>query len=225
MNNYSAIFNIDIFLDTLKNISDYFEKKIYIIEEKFNFLQFRISHPGSVDNNYFKSICLEEKKLDIIEALERKKEMSSAIKETLISIHNSSEVYSNAEPVNSNASSTTTAGRFKSLEEIYKYCDEKINEQSSSIWSYFFYSKQDSFILLNTFSEYFFSGSIDPDFVMIMKPRCKTKLCSAINAIYYRFGDGCLKYNNEFLSLLQKLSVFKKDSQTQIYNSVIRSPN
>jgi hypothetical protein len=89
-------------------------------------------------------------------------------------------------------------------------------------WNYIFKSKKDFMAFLNIFSDFFTGRKTPPDFNMILQPRCKTRFCSVLNRVYQHFKDFPLKRDNEFLSLLQNLSVFKNQNHSQIYHDIVR---
>jgi hypothetical protein len=105
---------------------------------------------------------------------------------------------------------------------IKKFIADKICTIDSTNWHYVFKSEPDYFMFLNIFSDFFAGNEVNPNFELILKPHCKTRLCPVLNSIYSHFKISTLKKDDVFLALLKNLSIFKNQTSTQIYFDIIR---
>lgn len=209
MYHYSADFDFDDLHKSLEKFSDYFQKKIFLINERFDFLLFRLAHPDSVNNNYLKCLCLEEKRLDLTEEIERKREETIAKNEALNSFQNDKTITGNPEIVLTEESMLTAVS-------------SRIAAMDSRGMKYFFRNNGDQEIFFKSVADYFISGKCTPPNLVLQK-HCKVKLCIALNSIYrhYRPKTPLNEYSG-FIKLLKKLSIFENQSNYQIYKAIIR---
>jgi hypothetical protein len=114
------------------------------------------------------------------------------------------------------------ASSVKPSEPIKRYISDNIYAMDNSHWHYIFKSEQDYFMFLNIFSDFFAGNEVNPNFELVLKPHCKTRLCPVLNSIYPYFQTSSLKKDEAFLTLLKNLSIFKNQTSTQIYFDIIR---
>lgn len=212
MNNYSADFDINTFLKSLGKLTDYFQIKICLINEKFAFLQFKVDHPDFVDNKYFKSLCLAEKRLDLTEEVERKRKEELAKNSPLsFAVDFNQRDFNQQNPEIDRSEEAISAFLFSTLSSMDK---KKMN--------YFFLNDDDPTIFVKSTAVYFISGRFTLP-RMVMQKHCKTKLCIALRSIYRYYKENVpLNEHSSFIKFLKILPAFENKTNSQIVKSLTR---
>lgn len=107
-------------------------------------------------------------------------------------------------------------------DQIKKFIADEICAVDTRQWNYIFINKNDFTTFLSILSEFFSGHEIPPKFDMILQQRCKTRFCAVLRSVYKHFRELPLKRDDEFISLLQNLSVFKNLSRAKIYHDIVR---
>jgi len=212
MNTHSADFDIDIVLNTLETIADYFGQKKFVINKIFAYKLYRLFHPDIVDEKYLEALKLIGKRLDSTSELEKKryKAISKISLSTPPNVANNDKISPGNNPV------------ILSAEAIISFAYNRMVVMDNRKMNYFFLNDNDSNIFLNALAEYFVSGKFTlPN--MVLQKHCKTKLCIALNSIYrYCRNDVPLNEYSGFIKFLKFLPAFKNQTNHQVYKSLKR---
>lgn len=111
----------------------------------------------------------------------------------------------------------------KSPEAMRKFITEKFCALDAAKWQYFFFSEQDHLFCIDLLVNFHSRKELNPSFVLILQPTCKTKFCIALNSIYNKFELVPLRKNKKYLALLSKLSIFDDLTPAEICTDVIRT--
>lgn len=107
-------------------------------------------------------------------------------------------------------------------DSIKKYIADQICAIDPLEWIYIFKNIKDFMFFLCILSDFFSGLNPTPKFELILQPKCKTRFCLVLKAIYKHFKKSSLKNDIPFLLLLQNLSIFKDQSFAQIYSNFAR---
>ena len=239
--NQCFLFDFKLIKKNLEIMPDIFDRLKYLEAVKTDFQHYD-NFPGLSKQTYFKELCSQEimKYKNLLEYEKFQVTRNSYMPADLASDTTAATFLQNNSSVNQQISasadqristssnqhistSSFSASQYKSIDQIRKYISEEINAVDQTKWEYVFLCEHDLLYFINVVSEYFYSKYIDPEFELILQPHCKTRFCSAIKIIYNHFSLTPLKKNDQFLSILSKLSIFKNQSHKQIYTGVIRS--
>lgn len=197
------LFDFSLIKRNLEQIPGIFDKLKYLESVRADYLQYE-HFPGFSKQTYFIGHCDEE--------IRKLKKILKYEKFQLLAPH---------EPM----TGLPAEPPLKSAEYIQNWIIREISTIDAAKWKYVFLSEKDFLFFVNLLTGYFTGQPVDFNFTLTLQPRCKTRFCPILKAIYYQFDPSPLKTNTPFLSLLRNLSIFQDQPDTLIYNTLINHAN